>query len=46
MGYLVVLSKMHISFDMAGVTRFGFQAARSHAHHEQGELDAYFDMNA
>ena len=46
MGCLFVFSKMHLSFDMAGVTRVDFQAARSHAHHEQGELDAYFDMNA
>ena len=46
MGCLFVFSKMHLSFDMAGVTRVGFQAARSHAHHEQGEFDEYFDINA
>jgi hypothetical protein len=28
---------------MVGVTRGDFQAARSHAHHEQGEFDEHFD---
>ena len=34
---------MQLSFDMVGVTRGDFQAARSHAHHEQGEFDEHFD---